>query len=284
MRRRQAFTLIELLVVIAIIAVLIGLLLPAIQKVRESANRIRCANNLKQIGLALQNYHGNYGALPPAYRSDPWGIGWGWGALILPELEQDPLYNQLGLPDSVFGDGVGLALPTPLTQTILPVFVCPSDTGPAFNPFKQDFPKSNYRGVGGAITPLLFIPNFDYGGVLFQNSKIRLTDILDGTSNTFAVGECMLDEPTLKVGAIWPGMAYNTNGVLYYISDVFWSVDSQDYRLNGPGPQAFSSRHNGSVQFVFCDGSVRPIHDSADPTQVPILAGRNDGLVPVGDF
>jgi len=282
---RRGFTLVELLVVIAIIAILVGLLLPAVQRVREAANRISCANNLKQLGLALHNYAGTLGKLPPAYMSAPFNVGWGWGALLLPYVEQKPLYDQLGLPSAPFAGGLDLALPTPATQTTLKMFVCPRDTGPALNPFKQDHAKSNYRGIA-PVVPAVFIPNQDYGGVLFQNSSVRLIDITDGTSNTIALGECMLDQSSGKVAAIWAGMAdaNAANDNLFYVSDVFWGVDDQDYRINGAGAQAFSSRHSGGAQFVFCDGSVHFITQNIDPAQVIILAGRNDGLVADGDF
>jgi prepilin-type N-terminal cleavage/methylation domain-containing protein/prepilin-type processing-associated H-X9-DG protein len=277
-RRPSGFTLIELLVVMAIIAVLIGLLLPAVQKVREAASRTRCANNLKQLGLGLHNYNYTLGVFPPGYRAKGLGVGWGWGAYLLPFVEQRAMYDALGVTSKPFGDGVSLAPPTALTQTVLSVFVCPSDTGPDLNPLKRNHAKSNYRGIGGPTLPANFIVDYDYGGVLYQNSKVRVADIRDGTSNTLAVGECPLDEPTNKVAAIWAGMDSSGGGVVY-ISDVFWSIDAGDFRINGPGPQAFGSRHAGGAQFGFCDGSVRFLRDAADPAKVQILAGRADGQV-----
>jgi prepilin-type N-terminal cleavage/methylation domain-containing protein/prepilin-type processing-associated H-X9-DG protein len=281
--RRRGFTLVELLVVIAIIAVLIGLLLPAVQKVREAAARIQCQNNLKQLALGLHTYAGDTGSFPSGYTAPGFSVGWGWGSYLLPYVEQTPLYSALGVPTATFGNGVDLAPPTPLTQTRLRIFVCPSDTGPDLNPLKRNHAKSNYRGVCGPQLPLVFIPDQDYGGVLFQNSHIRLTDITDGTSNTLCLGECLVDPGTGKVGAIWVGMDSSAGGVVY-VSDVFWAVDSGDFRINGPGAQAFSSRHPGGASFAFCDGSIRFLRDATDPRIAQVLAGRNDGLVPGGDY
>jgi len=282
--RRRGFSLIELLVVIAVVAIVIGLLLPAVQKVREAANRTSCANNIKQLGLAMQCYLDSHKSFPSGYVSSPLGVGWGWGTMLFPNLEQQPLYNQLGLPGATFGNGVNFADSTPLTQTPLSLFVCPSDTGPALNPFKQNHAKSNYRGICGPVSPTVFTPNKDWGGVIFQNSTIRIIDIKDGTSTTIAIGECMLDQTTGKVGAIWAGMADTTNGTVFYISDVFWGIDAQDYQINGSGAQAFSSRHSGGAQFGFCDGSVRWIRQTVDPVLVTYLAGRNDGHIVGDDF
>src|SRR5262245_4445903 len=150
-RPRQAFTLIELLVVIAIIAVLIGLLLPAVQKVREAAARLRCQNNLKQVGLALHLYELQNGALPPGYRNLG-GVttptpGWGWAFFLLPYLEQAPLYEALGAGRTNFGGGANPVPATALTQTRLTILLCPSDPGPLTNPFYDNHGKSNYRGV-----------------------------------------------------------------------------------------------------------------------------------------
>jgi prepilin-type N-terminal cleavage/methylation domain-containing protein/prepilin-type processing-associated H-X9-DG protein len=276
--RPAAFTLVELLVVIAIIAILIGLLLPAVQKVREAAARTTCQNNLKQIGLALHNYHDAEGMFPPAYKAPGRRVGWGWGTFLLPHLEQPALYDALGVPAGrPFGDGQFTAPATDLTQTRLKVYICPSDAGPDLNPLKRHHAKSNYRAVAGPHLPQLFAADHDYGGVLYQNSKTRVLDITDGTSHTLVVGECVLDEAANKVAAIWAGMDLNSGAV--YVSDVFWGIDAGDFRLNGPGPQAFSSRHPGGVGFAFADGSVRLIRDTADPQQVIALTGRNDGLV-----
>src|SRR5688572_11258890 len=161
--RRSAFTLIELLVVIAIIAILIGLLLPAVQKVREAASRMKCSNNLKQQVIGLHNYHSVHGYLPPAYATPTAKSlqpGWGWGAIILPYVEQEPLFKAMGMPAATFGlnpPGTGTP-PTGvdstrvinnLSQTRLSIYRCPSDVGPDINAPRQNHGMSNYRAIMG---------------------------------------------------------------------------------------------------------------------------------------
>jgi prepilin-type N-terminal cleavage/methylation domain-containing protein/prepilin-type processing-associated H-X9-DG protein len=218
MKSRKAFTLIELLVVIAIIAVLVGLLLPAVQKVREAAARMSCTNNLKQIGLALHNYHDANSRLPPGYREDfntdpnstpdmDKGPGWGWAAYLLPYLEQGNLYNQVN-----FGQGVTVGNNAAASQISLKILQCPSDgLQDPFPVYDSTFTTpiatvahANYVGCDGWIECFNGcggIPgsNGNDGlpgtsgaagvGVFYRNSHVKITDITDGTSNTVMVGE-----------------------------------------------------------------------------------------------
>jgi prepilin-type N-terminal cleavage/methylation domain-containing protein/prepilin-type processing-associated H-X9-DG protein len=284
-RSRQGFTLIELLVVIAIIAILIGLLLPAVQKIREAANRMKCSNNLKQLVIALHNHEGVIGTFPPAYSANGTAPGWGWSSYLLPYAEQDNLHKNLNVTNLVFGLGANPATLTqhPLGTTRVNVFRCPSDPAPDQNPERLNFGMSNYRGVAGPITYVLFQSNVDMGGVLFQNSKVRLVEIQDGTSNTLAMGECIFDQKTGKRACIWAGMTGLRDGGVW-ISDVMWWVDDAAATVNGTASQAFSSRHPGGAQFAFCDGSVRFFKEKTQPAIVKWLAGRSDGVVVPPNF
>jgi prepilin-type N-terminal cleavage/methylation domain-containing protein/prepilin-type processing-associated H-X9-DG protein len=214
-RRRPGFTLIELLVVIAIIAVLVGLLLPAVQQVRETASRIKCANNLKQIGLALHMYHDDFGAFPPALDNrftKFWH--WSWMARILPYVEQGNLHRAAedwasntsipvvwpdpppnGTPGyahwSPWGGWVfGLSQPgqNPFLSTVVPLYLCPSDDGP--NVIVSTGP--NGTPLNMAITNYLGCNGTDYkaqDGMFTSNFGIAFRDVTDGTSNTLLVGE-----------------------------------------------------------------------------------------------
>src|SRR5262249_26304159 len=150
--------------VVAIIAVLIGLLLPAVQKVREAAARTTCANNLKQQVLGLHGYHQDNGCFPSAYIGTGESPGWGWSALILPYVEQQNLFVALGVGKTVFGGGSDPAAPTALTQTRLSLFRCPTDTGPDLNAIRNSFATSNYRAVAGPGSLTVFVPDDDHGG------------------------------------------------------------------------------------------------------------------------
>jgi len=292
-RVRTGFTLVELLVVIAIIGILVALLLPAIQAAREAARRTQCVNNLKQIGLGLQNYHDTYKTLPPGILFWPGNLPnpngdnqmWGWSALILPQVEQQQLHDQMRVTSWTLRQLLNQAVRTrDLVQSPLKVYRCPSDVtkdlptntpeptqfynngpaGPAANPLPDPYyaATSNYAGVVGLWDldePLINGP--DNNGVLYPNSEVRLADILDGTSNTFAVGEKNF---TCSAGA-WVGTR-NSNGggnqgnryVLGRVSirpNAFWNTTCYE---------GFSSYHPGGTQFVMCDGAVRFISEGID--------------------
>ncbi len=282
---RKGISLIELLVVMAITAVLMGLLLPAAQRVREAANRTRCQNNLHQIGLALQSYIAQNDAFPAAYVNRPANpddpaAGWGWGAMLLPFVEQDGLFHQLDFPPALFGAGGNPAQPTVFTQTSLAIYRCPSDLGPAVNDYRYDHATANYRAVCGPNgAGVDFVTNADGGGAMWQNSRVTPLDVTDGTSNTLAIGECAYD--AIHWAAIWAGMVGVDNGSVM-VSCVMWQIDNGG--INGVEPQAFSSRHPGGAYFCFCDGSVRFFPDDADVQTLKWLAGRNDGQVVAPNF
>lgn len=295
---RRAFTLIELLVVIAIIALLIGLLLPAVQKVREAASRLKCANNLKQIALGLQNYHDAMQHLPPGYvslsaTSTPnfnCAPGWGWGAFLLPYIEQDNLYSQLSTAINnkvpMTDPGVAGAIATPVR-----LFLCPSDIVPGpfvvrrlpSNPsypliYSQTSPGTIVAGPSSYAACVGRDEDSDadgvFGsGVFYCNSSTRLTDITDGTSQTVMVGERAWG----YANGVWSGaipgaaMVFGTNNrclsiiagglpnsaayappmlVQVHVHLITPTADTDG------GLDDFSSFHTGGVNLAYADGSV----------------------------
>ncbi len=255
--KRLGFTLIELLVVIAIIAILIGLLLPAVQKVRDAAARMKCQNNLKQLGLAMHMYHDSYGYFPASFSKNPPQLqnNWGWLTNLLPYVEQAPLFANLNTATGPFGAN------TWTTGTIPPVFVCPADPASTTvaNPYFSGYARTNY----------LVSEQVSDGG-----SKYNLNVITDGLSNTIMVGE---RDGTTQVGGIWAGR--DSTSVAGVVARPNWPLNTPypygtavPTKANDPTciSYTWTSKHTGNgVNFVFCDGSVHFLSASlgTDPTQ-----------------
>jgi prepilin-type N-terminal cleavage/methylation domain-containing protein/prepilin-type processing-associated H-X9-DG protein len=286
---RRAFTLIELLVVIAIIAVLIGLLLPAVQKVREAASLASCKNNLKQIGLALHSYHDTRGAFPVGYYDPtPWpqldnGPGWGWGAYLLPFLEQPALYNRIRF-DLDVGDPANAAVRT----TFLKIFFCPSDQ--LLTTFTVDDGGSNSwilaQGSYAACNGNDGVDDFttpDHTGAFMRAVKgFRIADISDGLSNTFFVA----DRTVFLSYCTWVGGPTGALNPFLRSPGEFGAevtmlmCHAGDTGPNTPGvddADSTSSPHRNGVPFLFGDGSVHFIGNSIDVTVWMALATRAGG-------
>jgi prepilin-type N-terminal cleavage/methylation domain-containing protein/prepilin-type processing-associated H-X9-DG protein len=294
-RIRPAFTLIELLVVIAIIAILIALLVPAVQKVRESAARLQCANNLKQIGLALLGYHDTLKVFPPGYAASGPFVnggtdttpGWGWGTYILPYLDQMPLYSEFDLTQPVQNySGI---------QTMLAVYICPSDIVPPgpfavtdvnWNPICLAAPTSyagccggSYVNSSGTTSTVSTTTGMnDTGisnGILYRNSTVTIDQITDGTSNTVLVEErCFANVMGIWAGAINNGYcnqgAYNQAAVAGKLGQVAGDLvlihASTINSLSGRNLDDCNSKHPGGANILFADGTVHFIRNIASGT------------------
>ncbi len=319
MRLRSAFTLIELLVVIAIIAVLIGLLLPAVQKVREAAARMQCSNNLKQLGLAAHNYHDTLGHFPGGGKNgceapvhpnvvanctDPnagqWSAPytvptsnlnirrqeWSWAYFMLPYIEQNNVYQT--------------ANDTTVRRAVVKTFYCPSRRAAQLynNNAKIDYAANAGQSLGDANT----------SGVIFRTGaggRVRMTDITDGTSNTALFGEKRMkldkfgqsyDDNESAFSPGWDSEIAraavadtDTNGTAG--RPLSWGPN-QDIRVTNPGifsdPESglnqFGSSHASGCQFVLCDGSVRGVRFNPDRVIFRRFCTKADGQVLNSDF
>lgn len=304
--RRRGFTLIELLVVIAIISILIALLLPAVQKVRESAARVHCANNLKQLGVAVHMYHNTYKSLPPASLGGDGEVS--WAVLLLPFIEQDPLYRSWDLrlrytyyrhPPNVVGAQV-------------PVYYCPSRRMPPQLSVSGDTRSpwggspgglGDYAGNGGNTTEVWNDPRFGSGVFVYADPTFgpgdtilswtalgRFAEITDGLSSTLLVGEKHVVLGQFGQAAIGDNSIYNGDDIRTIVRVAGRQIPGPIDRplaasLTDPFrvEERFGSYHPGVCQFVLCDGSVQVLPISINIDTLTRLAVKNDGL-PVGDF
>ena len=302
---RSAFTLIELLVVLAIIGTLLALLLPAVQRVCEAAKRVRCQNNLKQIGLALHQYHDELGSFPSGYvwiamqggsepcpnpPGDPTDTdpGWGWAVLLLPYLEHDDIRRQIDLRTPIADPRYDQ-----LRTLMLPMFVCPSDWGAGVYTMISDLglpmgpAASNSYAASYGSGRRIALESDRGNGLFFRNSRIRFADITDGSSNTLAIGErAALLARTPWVGAPCEGTAHITPGAPT-TSTVVGDSPTQPLAQTGShtlndhaaDPDNFFTPHLGAGQFLFADGSVRGVGIQIDLQVFQALSTRAGGEV-----
>jgi len=284
---RNGFTLIELLVVIAIIAILIALLLPAVQQAREAARRTQCRNNLKQIGLAMHNYHDTHKTLPPGYLdNDPLANTdnrnmLGWGTFLLPQLDQGNLYNQIGSSGAFNGPWTSVSdmttasatVSTPYARTGITAFLCPSDPSPegVLNGKVYNYGKSNYTGVAGN-TYRVSAAGVRPTGPFYDNSRVNFSMITDGLTNTVLIGERSTmkgKNATIWVGNPSDGWYYTQNAVV--AASFYYSINQTTGLWN------FSSMHAGGAHFLLGDGSVRFISEVIDLETYGRLGAIADG-------
>jgi prepilin-type N-terminal cleavage/methylation domain-containing protein/prepilin-type processing-associated H-X9-DG protein len=288
-KKRLGFTLIELLVVIAIIAILVGLLLPSVQKVRQAAARTSCQNNLKQIGIALHAYHDSSGAFPPGGVTE--GVccdtqsGTNWAIAILPFIEQQNLADRYvtGQPNESSANAFVRTAP-------VKTYVCPADVSTSVLDSPESGPGSglaympgSYRAVSGKSDGSAFWDNADALGLpaqwrgalhsVWQAKGLgveHLTGISDGTSNTLLVGEYATQSHNRR-RTFWAYTytSYNQSSATLNQSRTLLNDYDRCRDIGGPGDEnpckrGWGSFHTGVINFVWCDGSVRPVTTGVD--------------------
>ncbi len=309
-RRSSGFTLIELLVVIAIIAILIGLLLPAVQKVRDAAARAKCQNNLKQLGLAAFNYESANGKFPPGVNL-PFTTTVGGGKksagpvyagkfeslfeFLLPYIEQDNLYHQLNFAVDQYGNSAG---PTTPAATIIPTLLCPADPGSQQTTFVTGgvthfFGANSYGGNPGVYG--FFTTTMDQTGIFYINSSVKIASITDGTSNTLMFGERNRVDPIyqqvygtpidVRSGWAWTNTLPGFDYLFGAAEPINWLMPTAALP-NDPGflyedlrMSCYGSFHSGGANFCSCDGSVKFLTNSTPLLVLQQLSTRNGGEV-----
>ncbi|HWL07375.1 MAG TPA: DUF1559 domain-containing protein [Planctomicrobium sp.] len=315
--RKTGFTLIELLVVIAIIAILVSLLLPAVQQAREAARRSQCKNNLKQIGLALHNYHDTHQVFPPgnvvagfftsnpshqAYNCmarnrsarTPDGHGAPWTVMILPYLEETGRYNEFSLESAFYHQESDTEPNGPLQNRPFSKYWCPTS-----ELSRAGYSGNHYYGVsGGGATAACDVDGYSnhVNGTLYLNSSVRMRDLTDGTTNVFLVGEqsaATLANPN-GTGIPWAAGARGNSeawGFGTNLAGTRRAINSHQTQSAAPSnthrwvimSRTFSSRHTGGAHFLTADGAVHFVNEHLNLTIYRSLGIRDDGS-PVEGF
>jgi prepilin-type N-terminal cleavage/methylation domain-containing protein/prepilin-type processing-associated H-X9-DG protein len=288
--KQLGFTLVELLVVIAIIGILVALLLPAVQAAREAARRMQCSNNLKQLALACHNYHDTYKQFPPGW---VWQRGfshyndWGWGALVLPFVEQQPLHDEIEVGRLTLDQSADPAIGNHRDTMRVPLaaYSCPSDIAPVVNTFRAQHPfaagsntpglaTSNYVGANSAFwLDVLPTMSNEYAGVFEGRHGKAFRSLTDGTSNIALIGERRWErirKDNGQIGTCGAGVVFGIRTPGYPPYSWFDTVGIGRIKINYDwdddlnASAGFSSLHPGGTQFALADGSVRFVSETIE--------------------